>query len=132
MLDPIEQFWSVCKSKPKKEHLLKEDALTCRVADAYNIFFLVATFKAFSDLKIFLVRDFYNKMCMSGVLIKHSFCFCFCFCFKSVSGMDFLRAQGLFYFKSFKCHQEGRKRLDILDCKNKRGKESVKYRKQWL
>jgi transposase len=35
-LNPIEQFWSVCKSKLKKEQLLDGEALTTRIADACN------------------------------------------------------------------------------------------------
>lgn len=35
-LSPIEQFWSVCKSKLKREKLLKEDTLTSRIRDACN------------------------------------------------------------------------------------------------
>ena len=35
-LNPIEQFWSVCKSKLKREQLLEEETLTSRIADACN------------------------------------------------------------------------------------------------
>ncbi|KAG1460631.1 hypothetical protein G6F46_005473 [Rhizopus delemar] len=35
-LNPIEQFWSVCKSKLKRELLLDEETLTTRIADACN------------------------------------------------------------------------------------------------
>ncbi|KAG1207763.1 hypothetical protein G6F35_010953 [Rhizopus arrhizus] len=35
-LNPIEQFWSVCKSKLKREQLLDEEAPTTRIADACN------------------------------------------------------------------------------------------------
>lgn len=35
-LNPIEQFWSVCKSKLKREKLLKEETLTSRITEACN------------------------------------------------------------------------------------------------
>lgn len=35
-LNPIEQFWSVCKSKLKRETLLAEETLTSRIRDASN------------------------------------------------------------------------------------------------
>lgn len=35
-LNPIEQFWSVCKGKIKREELLEEEALTSRIQDACN------------------------------------------------------------------------------------------------
>jgi transposase len=35
-LNPIEQFWSVCKSKVKKHKLLDEETLTSRIRDACN------------------------------------------------------------------------------------------------
>jgi transposase len=35
-LNPIEQFWSVCKSKIKKHRLLDEETLTTRIRDASN------------------------------------------------------------------------------------------------
>jgi hypothetical protein len=35
-LNPIEQFWSVCKSKVKKHRLLDEETLTTRIRDASN------------------------------------------------------------------------------------------------
>jgi transposase len=35
-LNPIEQFWSVCKSKLKREALLKEETLTSRIREACN------------------------------------------------------------------------------------------------
>lgn len=35
-LNPIEQFWSVCKSKLKREQLLQEVALSSRIGDACN------------------------------------------------------------------------------------------------
>ncbi|KAL9536976.1 hypothetical protein MBANPS3_012199 [Mucor bainieri] len=35
-LNPIEQFWSVCKSNLKREKLLKEETLTSRIAEACN------------------------------------------------------------------------------------------------
>ncbi|CEP07108.1 hypothetical protein [Parasitella parasitica] len=35
-LNPIEQFWSICKSKLKREKLLKEETLTSRIGDACN------------------------------------------------------------------------------------------------
>ncbi|KAG0934948.1 hypothetical protein G6F57_008816 [Rhizopus arrhizus] len=35
-LNPIEQFWSICKSKLKREQLLDEETLTTRIADACN------------------------------------------------------------------------------------------------
>lgn len=35
-LNPIEQFWSVCKSKLKRETLLDEETLTSRIQDACN------------------------------------------------------------------------------------------------
>lgn len=35
-LNPIEQFWSVCKSKLKRERLLEEETLSSRIADACN------------------------------------------------------------------------------------------------
>ncbi|KAG1473660.1 hypothetical protein G6F56_000829 [Rhizopus delemar] len=35
-LNPIEQFWSVCKSKLKREQLLEEETLTSRIADVCN------------------------------------------------------------------------------------------------
>jgi transposase len=31
-LNPIEQFWSVCKSKLKRERLLEEETLSSRIA----------------------------------------------------------------------------------------------------
>lgn len=45
-LNPIEQFWSVCKSKLKRETLLSEETLTSRIQDACNRVLL-------SDLKGF-------------------------------------------------------------------------------
>lgn len=35
-LNPIEQFWSICKCKLKREQLLDEKALSTRIAEAYN------------------------------------------------------------------------------------------------
>jgi hypothetical protein len=35
-LNPIEQFWFVCKSKLKREKLLEQETLTSRIADACN------------------------------------------------------------------------------------------------
>ncbi|KAG1321684.1 hypothetical protein G6F62_010684 [Rhizopus arrhizus] len=35
-LNPIEQFWSICKSKLKREALLQEETLTSRIKDACN------------------------------------------------------------------------------------------------
>ena len=35
-LSPIEQFWSVCKSKVKREALLKEETLSSKIRDACN------------------------------------------------------------------------------------------------
>ena len=35
-LNPIEQFWSVCKSKLKREALLEEETLTSRIKFACN------------------------------------------------------------------------------------------------
>ncbi|KAG1606564.1 hypothetical protein G6F46_012921 [Rhizopus delemar] len=35
-LNPIEQFWSVCKSKLKREALLEEETLTSRIKVACN------------------------------------------------------------------------------------------------
>ncbi|KAG1453846.1 hypothetical protein G6F56_007469 [Rhizopus delemar] len=35
-LNPMEQFWSVCKSKLKRERLLKEETLLSRIAEACN------------------------------------------------------------------------------------------------
>ncbi|GAN06739.1 conserved hypothetical protein [Mucor ambiguus] len=35
-LNPIEQFWSVCKSKLKRERPLEEETLSSRIADACN------------------------------------------------------------------------------------------------
>ncbi|EIE90456.1 hypothetical protein RO3G_15167 [Rhizopus delemar RA 99-880] len=35
-LNPIEQFWSVCKSKLKREALLQEETLTSRIKEACN------------------------------------------------------------------------------------------------
>ncbi|KAI7876055.1 hypothetical protein K492DRAFT_135768 [Lichtheimia hyalospora FSU 10163] len=35
-LNPIEQFWSVCKSKLKREKLLDDETLSSRIADACN------------------------------------------------------------------------------------------------
>jgi transposase len=35
-LNPIEQFWSVCKSKLKRERLLEEETLATRIQDACN------------------------------------------------------------------------------------------------
>ncbi|KAG1415261.1 hypothetical protein G6F58_006563 [Rhizopus delemar] len=35
-LNPIEQFWSVCKSKLKREPLLENETLTSRIRDACN------------------------------------------------------------------------------------------------
>ncbi|KAG1408867.1 hypothetical protein G6F60_001111 [Rhizopus arrhizus] len=35
-LNPIEQFWSICKSKLKKEQLLDEETRTTRITDACN------------------------------------------------------------------------------------------------
>lgn len=35
-LNPIEQFWSVCKSKLKRENVLKEETLTSRITKACN------------------------------------------------------------------------------------------------
>lgn len=35
-LNPIEQFWSVCKSKVKREALLKEKALSSKIREACN------------------------------------------------------------------------------------------------
>lgn len=45
-LNPIEQFWSVCKNKLKREKLLKEETLSSRIAEASNSICL-------SDLKGF-------------------------------------------------------------------------------
>lgn len=39
-LNPIEQFWSVCKSKLKRERLLKEETLSSRIAEACNNIYL--------------------------------------------------------------------------------------------
>ena len=38
-LNSIEQFWSVCKSKMKKEELLQEETLNSRIRDATTVFF---------------------------------------------------------------------------------------------
>lgn len=35
-LNPIEQFWSVCKCKVKREALLKEETLSSKIRDACN------------------------------------------------------------------------------------------------
>ncbi|KAG1474274.1 hypothetical protein G6F56_000453 [Rhizopus delemar] len=35
-LNPIEQFWSVCKSKLKREKLLQKETLSSRIGDAFN------------------------------------------------------------------------------------------------
>lgn len=35
-LNPIEQFWSVCKSKVKREALLKEETLSSKIREACN------------------------------------------------------------------------------------------------
>ncbi|KAI8085376.1 hypothetical protein BDF21DRAFT_336553, partial [Thamnidium elegans] len=40
-LNPIEQFWSVCKSKLKREELLSEKTLTSRIGVACNGIFLI-------------------------------------------------------------------------------------------
>ncbi|CEP16997.1 hypothetical protein [Parasitella parasitica] len=45
-LNPIEQFWSVCKSKLKRETLLKEETLTTRITEACNNIYI-------SDLQSF-------------------------------------------------------------------------------
>ena len=39
-LNPIEQFWSVVKSKVKREKLLKEETLTSRIVDVCNSVYL--------------------------------------------------------------------------------------------
>ncbi|KAG1437079.1 hypothetical protein G6F56_013278 [Rhizopus delemar] len=39
-LNPIEQFWSVCKSKLKRQKLLKEETLSSRIGEACNNIFL--------------------------------------------------------------------------------------------
>lgn len=39
-LNPIEQFWSVCKSKIKREELLQEETLSSRIGDACNTILL--------------------------------------------------------------------------------------------
>lgn len=35
-LNLIEQFWSVCKSKVKREQLLEEETFPSRIRDTYN------------------------------------------------------------------------------------------------
>ena len=35
-LNPVVQFWSVCKSKQKREKLLKEDTMTTRIGESCN------------------------------------------------------------------------------------------------
>ncbi|KAG1448381.1 hypothetical protein G6F56_008958 [Rhizopus delemar] len=39
-LNPIEQFWSVCKSKLKREKLLQEETLSSRIGEACNTILL--------------------------------------------------------------------------------------------
>lgn len=39
-LNPIKQFWSVCKSKLKRQKLLKEKTLSSRIGEACNNIFL--------------------------------------------------------------------------------------------
>lgn len=50
-LNPIEQFWSVCKSKLKREQLLEEEILTNRIQMACNQV-LVSDLKGFCKYSI--------------------------------------------------------------------------------
>jgi transposase len=47
-LNPIEQFWSICKSKFKREGLLQEEILSSRIGDTCNMIIL-------SDLQGFYI-----------------------------------------------------------------------------
>ncbi|KAG2191662.1 hypothetical protein INT47_008600 [Mucor saturninus] len=58
-LNPIEQFWSVVKSKLKREKLLEKETLTTRISDACNsiLFSDLQGFCRYSDSKWQVCRD---------------------------------------------------------------------------
>lgn len=59
-LNPIEQFWSVCKSKLKWEKLLEQETLTSRIADAtYSI--LIEDYEGFCRYSAARITDCLDK-----------------------------------------------------------------------
>ena len=59
-LNPIEQFWSVCKSKLKREALLKKETLTSRIKVAYNNV-LISDLRGFCKYSIAKLSDCLEK-----------------------------------------------------------------------
>lgn len=56
-LNPIEQFWLVCKNKLKRETLLSEETLTSRIQDTCNRVFL-SDLKGFCRYSVSKFNDF--------------------------------------------------------------------------
>jgi hypothetical protein len=59
-LNPIEQFWSVCKSKMKREELLQEETLSSRIRDACNSI-LLSDLKGFCRYSMTRFEDCLNR-----------------------------------------------------------------------
>ena len=59
-LNPIEESWAVCKSKVKREKLLKEETLTSRITDACNKV-LLSDLKGFCRHSMSMFEDCLNK-----------------------------------------------------------------------
>ena len=59
-LNPIEQFWSICKSKLKREQLLEEETLTIRIQMAYNQI-LIGDFRGFCKYSTAKFDDCLNR-----------------------------------------------------------------------
>jgi transposase len=60
-LNPIEQFWSIYKSKLKRKQLLEEAALTTRIQMACNQI-LVGGLRGFCKYSIDKFDDYLNRM----------------------------------------------------------------------
>jgi len=59
-LNPIKQFWSVCKSKMKREELLQEETLSSRIRDACNSI-LLSDLKGFCRYSMTRFEDCLNR-----------------------------------------------------------------------
>jgi transposase len=93
-LNPIEQFWSIVKSKLKREALLEEETLSSRVSDACNKV-LISDLQGFCRYSYSRSEDFRTKTFIINSLFTFFFWSLSSFHFCTISILKFAPNQFL-------------------------------------